>query len=221
MKVLAISVHPDDETLGCGGTILKHRSNGDEVYWLILTSAKEDIGYSKEFISQRDSEIKAVSQAYDFKKTYELGLPAGHLHSVDFFELIDKTSHAIKEIKPDIIYTVNRSDIHSDHQIAAQAIFSATKSFRNTFIKRILAYECLSETEIAPPLLDNTFLPNVFSDISQFLDHKIDIMKIYESELQDPPFPRSIKNIKALARFRGSTISRDYAEAFMVLRDIF
>ena len=221
MKILFISVHPDDETLGCGGTILKHNLMGDEIHWLILTAASMDIGYKKEFITQRDCEIKAVSKEYGFKKIYELGFPAGHLHTVDFYQLIEAISHPIKDIKPDIIYTVNRTDIHSDHQIAAKAITSATKSFRNPFIKRILAYECLSETEIAPALPENIFLPNVFCDITDFIDNKITIMKIYKSEVQHTPFPRSLENIRALARYRGSTVSVDYAESFMVLRDIF
>ena len=97
---------------------------------------------------------------------------------------------------------------------------NCTKSFRNPFLKRILMYECISETEIAPPLPENTFVAHVYSDISDFLERKIEIMKRYESELQEPPLPRSIDNIRALARFRGATVSVQYAEAFMLLREL-
>jgi N-acetylglucosamine malate deacetylase 1 len=221
MKVLFISVHPDDETLGCGGTILKHKNKNDDIYWLILTKAFESLGYSEELISKIANQIKDISQEYQFNKTYNLGFPTTKLHTLDFNEIITKISSVIQEVKPEIIYTVNRSDIHTDHQVAAKAIMSCTKSFRNPFIKRILMYECISETEIAPPLPENIFLPQVYSDISDFLERKIEIMKRYESELQEPPLPRSIDNIRALARFRGATVSVQYAEAFMLIRELF
>jgi LmbE family N-acetylglucosaminyl deacetylase len=221
MKVLVISVHPDDETLGCGGTLLKHKKNNDELYWLILTGVSEKLGYTKEFVTSRVSQIKNVSKEYKFLKTYNLEFPAAYLHTIDLHEIISEITSVIAKIKPEIVYTVNRSDIHSDHQYAAKAIMSATKSFRHPYIKRILMYECLSETEISPPLPENIFLPNVYSDISEFLEQKIKIMKIYHSEVQAPPLPRSPDKIRALAEFRGSGITVQYAESFMLLRDVF
>ena len=221
MIVLIISVHPDDETLGCGGTILKHRKQNDDVCWLILTEASQVLGYSQEFLSKRENQINDIAQEYKFNKTYNLGFPTTKLHTLDFSELINKISSVIQEVKPEIIYTVNRSDIHTDHQVAAKAIMSCTKSFRNPFIKRILMYECISETEIAYPLPENTFVAHVYSDISDFLEKKIEIMKKYESEVQESPLPRSIDNLRALARFRGATVSVQYAEAFMLLRESF
>jgi len=221
MNVLVISVHPDDETLGCGGTILKHKNSNDAVFWLILTQASENLGYSKEFLLNRASQITEISNEYNFNKTFNLGFPTTKLHAIEFSEIITKISSVIQEVKPEVIYMVNRSDIHTDHQVAAKAIMSSTKSFRNQFIKRILMYECISETEIAPPLPENTFVAHVYSDISDYIDRKIEIMKKYESELQDTPLPRSIENIRALARFRGATVSVQYAEAFMLLREVF
>ena len=149
-----------------------------------------------------------------------MGFPTTKLHTLDVSEIITKISSVIQEVKPEVIYTVNRTDIHTDHQVAAKVIMSCTKSFRNPFIKRILMYECISETEIAPPLPENAFVAHVYSDISNYLERKIEIMKRYESELQEPPLPRSIDNIRALARFRGATVSVHYAEAFMLLREL-
>ena len=143
------------------------------------------------------------------------------MHTVDLNEIITEVTSVIAQIKPEIIYTVNRSDIHSDHRHAAKAIMSSTKSFRHPYIKRILMYECLSETEIASPLPENIFLPNVYSDISNFLEQKIEIMKIYHSEVQAPPLPRSLDNIRALAQYRGSAVAVKYAESFMLLKDVF
>jgi LmbE family N-acetylglucosaminyl deacetylase len=221
MRVLVVSVHPDDETLGCGGTILKHRDRNDEVFWLILTEASDQSGYSREFAVNAKKQVRLVSEAYQFKETYSLGFPTTRLHALDFSMVINNISQILHDVKPEIIYTVNRSDIHTDHQIAAKAIMSCTKSFRNPFIKRILMYECISETEIAPPLHENAFLAHVYSDITEFLEKKIEIMRIYESELQPMPMPRSLENVAALARFRGATVSVQYAEAFMLLRELF
>lgn len=221
MKVLVTSVHPDDETLGCSGTILKHRELGDEIYWLILTKPNKSVGFAMDFINKRKIEINNVNKLFGFKEVYQLDFITTQLHVMDFTLLLSEISKTINKIKPEIIYMNNRSDIHTDHQIAAKAILSSTKSFRTPFIKRLLMYECLSETEIAPPFPEKMFIPNVFSDISKFIDDKLEIIKIYESEVQDPPLPRSLENIRALARFRGASCGVDYAEAFMLVRERF
>lgn len=221
MNVLIISVHPDDETLGCGGTILKHRDKGDKLFWLIATEAFEKQGYSREFIRDREKQIQETAQRYGITKVFKLGHPAAGLHLVDFSRLIADMSSVVNECRPEIVYTVNRSDIHTDHQIIARAVAGCTKSFRYPFIKRVLMYECISETEMAPALPENMFIPNAYSDISKYMGEKLEIMKIYKSELLDPPFPRSVENLKALARFRGSTAGVEYAEAFMLLKDLF
>ena len=221
MKILVISVHPDDETLGCGGTILKHKDNNDDIYWLILTKADESVGFSEEFIVKRRNQINTVSEMYGFKQVYNLDFITTKLHLVDFNLLINRISNIMNMVKPDIVYMNNRTDIHTDHQIAAKAIISCTKSFRFPFIKKVLMYECISETEMTPSFPENVFLPNVFSDISNYIDKKIEIMKIYESEIQTPPMPRSEENIRAIARFRGASCGAYYAEAFMLVREKF
>ena len=221
MRVLAISADPDDETLGCGGTLLKHRQLGDETYWLNPSEPTETVGYTKEFINKRQSQVEQVCRAYGFQKMYHCQFPTTRLHTVEFTDLLSGISSVVNEVRPDLVYMMNRSDVHSDHQIASRAIMSSTKSFRCPFIKRILMYKFVSETEMAPPLPENVFLPNVYSDISNFLNGKLDIMRLYDSELQEPPMPRSIDNITALARFRGASVGVDHAEAFMLIRYLF
>lgn len=221
MKVLVISVHPDDETLGCGGTILKHSKNHDEVYWLIITKTDNILGFSDKFIDDRKKQIEEVGKSYKFKDIFELDFLTTKLHNVDFSELLEKISLIINKLEPEIIYMNNRSDIHTDHQIAAKAVMSCTKSFRYPFIKKILMYECISETEMSPCLPESVFLPNVYSDITEFIDKKLEIMTIYSSEIQEEPLPRSLSNIKSLARYRGASCGSNYAEAFMLLREVF
>jgi LmbE family N-acetylglucosaminyl deacetylase len=219
-KIVVISVHPDDETLGCGGTLLKHYKNGDQLHWLILTAPVAARGYSEQFVNDRIEQISEVSKRYNFQSVTELNFEAGGLSQENESDIITAISKAILKIEPDTVYVVNRSDIHSDHRVAFETVMSATKSFRYPFIKKILMYECISETEMAPPLDGNGFTPNVFSDITSFIDEKIEIMQIYKSELQKKPMPRSIENIRALATFRGSTVGVMYAESFMLLREI-
>jgi len=219
-KVIIISAHPDDETLGAGGTILKHKKNGDEVHWLIVTDVYESEGFSKDRVFSRKQEIQNASKLYSFNSVINLGYPTMKLNDTILFELVNKISLIFQKLQPETIYVMNRSDAHSDHRIVFDAVMSCTKSFRYPYVKKVLMYECLSETEFAPILPERVFQPNYFVDISVFFKEKIEIMKIFDSELGEHPFPRSIKNIEALATYRGATIGVNFAEAFQMIKYI-
>lgn len=219
-KIIIIGAHPDDETLGAGGTLLSHKFLGDKIYWINATEINEQVGYSSEQIKKREIQIKKVIKLYGFEKFYQLNFTTTQLNSLSLLKLISQISKIFKEIKPEIIYTLNRSDAHSDHRILFEAVYSCTKSFRHPYIKKILMYECLSETEFSAPFSEYIFIPNYFVDITKFLDEKIEIMKIFESEIGTHPFPRSEKNIRALASFRGATAGVESAEAFHALKII-
>lgn len=219
-NVIVISAHPDDETLGAGGTILKHVANDDNVFWLIVTNVFENQGFSKERIESRQKEISEVEKLLGISKTFLFNYPTMTLSSSSLIKMVPEISSVFSEIQPEIVYCLNRSDAHSDHRIVFDAVMACTKSFRYPYIKQILMYECISETEFAPVLAEKVFLPNYFVDITDFLDTKLDIMKIFESELGEHPFPRSLDNIKALAHFRGASVGVKYAEAFQLLKYI-
>jgi len=220
MNVLIIATHPDDETLGVGGTILRHKNNSDELYWLIITNIKDETIWGEKKIQERQKEIKSVASKYSFKNTITLNHETTQLDKIPTAELIKEISDIISDIQPNIIYLNNRSDIHSDHRVSFNAIISATKTFNHPYISKILMYETISETESSAALQENAFVPNCFVDITDYLDKKIDIMKIYSAEIKEHPFPRSEKNIRALATFRGAQCGVEYAEAFMILKDI-
>ena len=219
-NVIVISAHPDDETLGAGGTILRHVENGDNVFWLIVTNIFEDQGFSKERVSSRQKEIIQVERILGIKKSFSLNYPTMTLSSGCLLKMVPEISTIFSEVQPEIIYTLNRSDAHSDHRTIFDAVMSCTKSFRYPYIKQVLMYECISETEFAPALAEKAFLPNYFVDISKFMDKKLEAMKIYQSELGEHPFPRSLDNIRALAHFRGASVGVKYAEAFQLLKKI-
>lgn len=218
--VLVVSAHPDDEILGVGGTLLKHKKNGNSIYWVITTNLFESDGFSKERVISRKKEIEKVAEALGITKTFKLPYSTMTLSSSSLISMVPEISKIFTEVKPEIIYCLNRSDAHSDHRVTFNAVMACTKSFRYPFIKKVYMYECISETEFGPVLAEKAFLPNHYVDISNFLDKKLEIMSIYESELGIHPFPRSLKNIEALATYRGATAGVVYAEAFQLIKSI-
>ena len=215
-KVLILAVHPDDETLGCGGTLLKHKKNGDEIHWLICTS----INKSHSYYQTREKEIKIVVDMYGFNSVHNLRLKTMQVDEYSMSYLVGKISKVINEVQPNIVYLPFKGDVHSDHKKVFESSYSCTKSFRYSFIKKIYMIETLSETEFSPSTKEDKFIPNVFVDISEYMDKKLEIIKIFDSEIEEHPFPRSLRNIKALATFRGATAGCEYAESFVLLKEI-
>lgn len=219
-QIVVISAHPDDEIIGAGGTLLKHVSKGDHVHWIIVTNVTGGGGFAEERIESRQIEIDKVARSVGFASVHKLDYPTMQLTPASLISLIPKISDLFSQIKPEIIYCLNRSDAHSDHRVVFDAVMACTKSFRYPFIKQVLMYECISETEFAPALPEKAFMPNYFVDVSETLKQKLEIAAIYESEFADHPFPRSIENITALATFRGASVGVRYAEAFQLLKYI-
>ena len=219
MKTLVIAPHADDEILGAGGTLFKRNSKKtNSIYWLLITMPSEP-EYEKKFILKREKQIKKIIKFVKFKGFYNLGLKPTELDKIPKKKLIKKITEVINTVKPDEIFVPHLGDVHSDHKIISDIISTCTKNFRFSFIKSILAYEVLSETNFNLNK-KNYFKPNYYEDISKFLDKKIKAMKIYKSEIKKFPFPRSQETIKSLAKVRGSEISTKAAEAFEILKKI-
>lgn len=221
-SVLFVSVHPDDETLGCGGSIIKHKQTGDSIYWLNLTgpTPNHPYGFSETMIQDRNALVDLINNEYGFSGFFNLNFPTQMLDTINSNVLIGDIDKVICDIKPSVVYLPNRTDVHSDHRVAFNAIYACTKNFRKPFIKKILMYETLSETEFAPAIADSAFIANYFVDISEYLDRKIEIYSFYKTEIMPDPYPRSFSAVKALAAFRGSRIGVEYAEAFNCLLSI-
>jgi len=219
-KILIIAPHPDDETIGCGGTLLKHIKQGDKVYWLIITSMHIDDGWNIHDIKNREHEIKKVAKEFLFSEVIELNYPTTKLDSIPMSDIVFSISNIMKKIQPSTVYLPNPTDIHTDHQIVFKAGYSCTKSFRYPYVKKILIYETLSETDFASNVSDRPFSPNIFINIDNYVDKKTDIMKIYNNQIEKRPFPRSIDNIIALATLRGSSSNCNFAEGFQLVKSI-
>ena len=221
MRILAIAPHPDDETLGCGGALLRHKAQGNSIFWLVVTRGHEP-HWSKATLEQKEQEIASVKDAYGFEEVFRANLPAIRLDSLPLEETINCVREAISTAKPDIVYVNHHGDVHSDHRVVFDATTSVLKPFHNSRhgVRRILSYEILSSTDAMPPSPARMFVPNVFTDISKFIDRKLEIMALYGTEVHDYPMPRSLDSIRALARLRGSTIGTEYAEAFSLVREV-
>ena len=218
--ILIIAPHADDETLGCGGTILRHKSEGETISWLLVTSMLEKDGFSKSEIQIRNNEINLVAKAYGFDETIKLDYSPTKIDMIPMKDIVESISKTIQKIQPSVLYFPFHNDIHSDHRIISEAVLSCSKSFRYEYIKKFRAYEVLSETEFASDLYSDSFNPNLWIDISDFIDKKIEIMEIYKSEIKEPPFPRSEEHIRALATYRGSTGGSMSAESFIQIKEI-
>jgi LmbE family N-acetylglucosaminyl deacetylase len=220
VNILVVAPHPDDETLGCGGTLLKHKARGDATHWLICTDMDPADGYAQGLIASREREIAAVAAIYNFDSVTTLGLATTRVDTYPIRDVLSKISEVMNAVQPSIIYLPFKEDPHSDHRRIFSAAYACTKSFRYPYIQKLLMMETLSESEFAPGIGGSGFTPNSFSNITEYFDRKMEILNLYQSETGDHPFPRSMENVKALATLRGATAGVAYAEAFMMVKEI-
>jgi len=219
-KVLVIAPHPDDEVLGVGGTIAKFASMGDEIYVVIVTKGYPPL-FSEEMVIRGREEALKAHELLGVKKTFFLDkFPAAKLDTIPHSEINAELTNMIQMLKPDILFIPFNGDIHLDHQLVFLSSLVAVRPNGNFSPKCIFAYETLSETNWNAPYLTPGFIPNVFVDISDFIDRKIQAMKLYQSQLKPFPHERSIESLQALATLRGSTIGVRAAEAFVLIREI-
>jgi len=221
MRVLAVAAHADDETLGCGGALLKHAAAGDEVHWLIATSRIVP-RWSASEVALRDKQIDSVAAEYGVVEPILLGHEDAALDRVPMSELVEGVLDAVGRCRPEVVYVVHGGDVHTDHVLVHQATMAATKAFRmgSLGVRRVLAYETLSSTDAAAPRPGGAFVPNVYADITGHLDHKCEVFAQYASEVQEGGLPRSTSALTALARYRGATVGVEHAEAFMLMREL-
>ena len=219
VKILVIAPHPDDEVLGCGGTIAKHVSAGGEVYLCMVTRVYPP-DWSENEIPRRKQEVLKANEILGIKKTYFLDFPTVRLDTIPLKELVDSISRVVSEVKPEVVYIPHRGDVNKDHCLVFDAAMVATRPKPHSPVRRVLCYETLSETDWAPPSAQNAFIPNAYMDISETLETKLKAMSEYKSELKDFPHPRSLEAISALAKVRGSSIGIRAAEAFMLVREV-
>ena len=221
MRVLVVAAHPDDEVLGCGGTMALLAHRGHEVYVLILGEGVTSRDNERD-PDRRATEIatlrkaaKEASQILGVKKLFFEDFPDNRFDTVPLLELIKAVERVKKRINPDMVFTHFEGDLNIDHCLTARAVMTATRPLPGESVHRVYAFEVLSSTEWN---FVSKFQPNVYFEITSFLERKIEALRCYESELKVFPHPRSVDGVKYLARLRGSETGVEAAEAFGLIR---
>ena len=219
-KILVVAAHPDDEALGCGGTIARHAIEGDLVHLVLMA----DGVYSRSNITSEDFErrmaaLKSAQSILGISSVDYLGLPDNRMDSIQLLDIVQKLEPIIENKQPTIVYTHHHGDLNIDHRITHEAVMTACRPMPNFSVKEIYGFEVMSSTEWASPI-HSTFIPSFFVDISKQLPIKIKALEAYAEEMRSVPHSRSIKHIEVLARHRGYSIGVEAAEAFEVYRVI-
>jgi LmbE family N-acetylglucosaminyl deacetylase len=221
-NILVIAAHPDDEALGCAGTIAKHIDSKENVKIVFFTDGEmsRDNANKKLVSSRKKNAIKSLKiLGVKEKDVIFNSFPDNAMDGMPLIKIVKILEHIKKNYKPDIIYTHYGNDLNVDHKAVYNATLVAFRPVPSSTVKKILCFEVLSSTEWASKI-SNSFNPNYFVNINKFLKKKIASIKKYKKEIQAEPHPRSIKNVKNLAGFRGMSCGVKYVEAFYAERII-
>jgi len=223
-KILVVVAHPDDEVLGCGGTMARLAMEGNDVYSIILGEGitardkKRDRVNREKDLGELKNHIVRANKLLGVKKTYTFDFPDNRFDTVALLDII-KTIEEIKEdIKPDIVFTHHYGDLNIDHQITFKAVMTAFRPTKDESVKEIYSFEIPSSTECNVPSSLTHFMPDYFVNINKSLEIKINALKEYETELRDFPHPRSLKAVELNAKQWGVKMGFEAAEAFKTIR---
>jgi len=222
--ILVIAAHPDDEILGCGGTIARHAAAGNRCHSLILgegatsrDTSRDPESRSEELNALREAAAEAASvlgaQSPRFAE-----LPDNRFDTIPLLDIVKQIERVIDELSPSIIYTHHPGDLNIDHQIACRAVLTACRPLPGSSVQRVDTFETVSSTEWAGS--DSSFVPTCYVDILEQMETKVAALQSYCSEMREFPHARSIENVRALAACRGASVGLEAAEAFAILREI-
>jgi len=224
MNILVIAAHPDDEVLGCGGSICKWSKKGYEVNVLILAEgitsrdSKRDRNLRESELSELEKSAKEANSILGVKSLQFLCFPDNRLDSVDLLDIIKSIEDKINELKPEMVVTHHVGDLNIDHYLIHKAVLTACRPYPQQIVKKILTFEVLSSTDWNSYTSNTTFMPNWFEDISDTLENKKRALNAYASEMKSWPHSRSIKAVEHLAKLRGASVGFDACEAFTLIR---
>jgi len=227
-NILVIAAHPDDEILGCGGTIAKHSSQGDQVHALILAEGLTSRNYNAteayvdtpEALAKLTECTKKACSIVGAASVAFTGFPDNKMDSVSLLDIIKPIEAKIREVNPEIIYTHQPGCLNIDHQLTHRATVTAARALPGAQIKTLLFFESPSSSEWQVPGGGSAFVPNWFVDIEDTLELKLKALKAYDSEMRAFPHPRSYEGISNLAKYRGASAGFKAAEAFTLGRHL-
>ncbi len=225
MRVLVVAAHPDDEVLGCGGTLALLAQEGHETAVTILgegvtsrypTRATAD----EELLRSLQKQSRKVAEILGAREVRLHNLPDNRFDTMPLLEIVKLVEGDISDSRPDVVYTHHGGDLNIDHRITHQAVLTATRPLAGQRVREVYAFEVPSSTEWSFQRVGGPFRPNVFRDISSTLELKLKALSTYESEVRAFPHPRSLEAIEAIAKRWGSTAGCAAAEAFELVRSV-
>ena len=224
-KILVIASHPDDELLGVGGTVRRLANEGKEVHAVIMAEGITSRSEKRSDADQAELEelkkdAKKAAAVVGYKSIEFCGMPDNRMDEVDLLDIIKVVSKYVEKYKPDTIFTHHHGDLNIDHRRTCEAVLTACRPTGDYSVKRIYAFETPSSTEWNYTY-EQPFTPNVYFDVTDTLESKVEGMACYRSESTTYPHPRSAEALRSLGRYRGSNIGVPMAEAFMLLRECF
>ena len=220
--VLIVAAHPDDEVLGCGGTIARHLAESDIVHIVFMADGVTSRGVCTNSAEHNERNHAALEASQILGITTHLtflGFPDNRMDTIALLDITQSLEKVIKTIQPEIIYTHHYGDLNIDHQITHKAVMTACRPQPSFCVKEIYAFEVLSSTEwqVQPSL---SFVPNIFVNIGDFISSKEKALAVYREEMRPSPHSRSIENAVRCAALRGNSVGVEYAEAFQLLKII-
>jgi N-acetylglucosamine malate deacetylase 1 len=218
--VLVVAAHPDDEVLGCGGTIARMADEGRNVHVLLLADGETSRDSELLGVDAREKAAQRAGSILGCSTVTALGLPDNRLDSLDLLDVVKEIEKLVHDLRPSTVLTHHVGDVNVDHRITHEAVISACRSKPGHPVRELLFFEVVSSTEWRPAGSGRAFEPNWFVDVSRTWPRKLEALKAYEAELERFPHPRSFEAVEALARVRGATVGVGVAEAFVLGRTL-
>jgi LmbE family N-acetylglucosaminyl deacetylase len=220
MKALVFAAHPDDEVLGMGGTLCLHAAEqGDQVRVVCVTDGSStQYPGDAEVLERKNEEARRAADVLGVQEYVHLDLPDMRLDTLAHVELNEVVEGHVREVGPEVVYTPH-PDLNLDHRALFDSVAVATRPIPGQPVRRVLTYAPTSSTEWSPAAT-NWFVPNWFVDVTATLERKLEAFACFETERRDYPHPRSDRALKAHAEFYGATVGCEYAEPFVLVRNV-
>lgn len=217
-NVLVVAAHPDDEALGCGGTVARHSAAGDRVKIVFLADGEGARREAAHSVEARQVAARRAATILGADAPHFVDLPDNRLDSVPLLDVIVRLERAIDGYAPDFVYTHAGGDLNVDHRIVHQAVATLFRPLPGARWRGLFAFEVPSATEWSTRAMGAAFVPDRFVDIAATLERKMEALRAYEREMRAFPHARSNEGVRALATWRGASAGVMAAEAFQTIR---